>query len=101
VKFVAQEKDLESNEALWALYERWCKAFNQERDHDEMARRFNTFKEAVLMVDKTDKAHLPYKLEINQFADGKLQELRSPKVPFVEFYRRSGDILFKKDLEGH
>jgi hypothetical protein len=98
---VAQEKDLESNEALWALYERWCKAFNQERDHDEMARRFNTFKETVLKVDETDKAHLPYKLEINQFADGKLQELRSPKVPFVEFYRRSGDILFKKDLEGH
>uniref|UniRef100_A0A0D9XX75 Alginate lyase 2 domain-containing protein n=1 Tax=Leersia perrieri TaxID=77586 RepID=A0A0D9XX75_9ORYZ len=31
-----KEKDLESEEALWALYERWCKAFHQERDRDGM-----------------------------------------------------------------
>jgi putative sterol carrier protein len=37
-EFVADEKDLESDEALWALYERWCKHFNQECDRDEMAR---------------------------------------------------------------
>jgi hypothetical protein len=42
-EFVAPEQDLESDEALWALYERWCKAFNQKRDHDEMVRRFSKF----------------------------------------------------------
>ncbi|CAN6286248.1 unnamed protein product [Urochloa humidicola] len=38
------DKDLESDEAVWALYERWCKAFNKERDHAEMARRFKLFR---------------------------------------------------------
>jgi hypothetical protein len=47
---VAEEKDLESDEALWALYERWCKYFNEERDRDEMARRFSKLKETVLRV---------------------------------------------------
>jgi len=42
------EADMASDEALWALYERWCKAFNQERQPDEMARRFSKFKEVVL-----------------------------------------------------
>jgi hypothetical protein len=88
VIFVAEDKDLESDEALWSLYERWCKAFNEERDHDEMARRFSEFKSNVLLVDKTNKADLPYKFEIGRFADGKLIELRSPKIPMGEFYKR-------------
>uniref|UniRef100_K3YL64 Cathepsin propeptide inhibitor domain-containing protein n=1 Tax=Setaria italica TaxID=4555 RepID=K3YL64_SETIT len=75
VEFVADEKDLESDEALWALYERWCKAFNQERSLEEMARRFSKFKQTVLMLDSNKKARLPYRLEINWFADGKDIEL--------------------------
>lgn len=71
VEFVADDKDLESDEALWALYERWCKAFNEKREPLEMSRRFSKFKETVLMVDSTNKANLPYKLGINRFADGK------------------------------
>jgi hypothetical protein len=43
VKFPT-DKDLESNEALWAMYERWCKAHNKERDHADMARRFKIFR---------------------------------------------------------
>ena len=35
---------MESDEAVWALYERWCKAFKKQRDHAEMARRFKIFK---------------------------------------------------------
>ena len=38
------DKDMESDEAVWALYERWCKAFKKQRDHAEMARRFKIFK---------------------------------------------------------
>jgi hypothetical protein len=38
------EKDLESDEAIWALYERWCKAHNKKRDQSDMARRFKLFR---------------------------------------------------------
>jgi hypothetical protein len=74
-EFVAPEQDLESDEALWALYERWCKAFNQKRDHDEMVRRFSKFKETVLLVHHVNNDNRPYKLAINKFADGKLMQL--------------------------
>uniref|UniRef100_K3YML5 Cathepsin propeptide inhibitor domain-containing protein n=1 Tax=Setaria italica TaxID=4555 RepID=K3YML5_SETIT len=84
--FEAEEKDLESDEALWALYERWCKAFNQERSLDEMARRFSKFKETVLSVESNKKARLPYRFEINKFADGKMAELVSPKWFPTEFH---------------
>ncbi|KAM0876343.1 hypothetical protein ACQ4PT_036224 [Festuca glaucescens] len=88
VIFVAEDKDLESDEALWALYERWCKAFNQERDYNEMATRFSYFKDTVLLVHHTNKADLPYKLGISILADGKLGGLMRPKVPFKNFVRR-------------
>ncbi|KAG2537368.1 uncharacterized protein LOC120687561 [Panicum virgatum] len=73
-KFVAQEKDLESDEAMWALYERWCKFFNQKRDRDEMVRRFNKFKDTARLVHRTNNDNLRFKLAINKFADGKLRE---------------------------
>jgi hypothetical protein len=38
------DKDVESDEAVWALYERWCKALNKKRDHAEMVRRFKIFR---------------------------------------------------------
>lgn len=105
VECVADEKDLESDEALWALYERWCKAFNQERSLEEMARRFSKFKQTVLMLDSNKKARLPYRLEINWFADGKDIELVRPKVPNSmgradsgTFRAAAGDL--KKDPEG-
>ena len=50
------EKDVESDEAMWpALYELWCKAYNKERDHGEMARRFSTFKEHAEAVYSWNK----------------------------------------------
>ncbi|OEL27868.1 hypothetical protein BAE44_0011115, partial [Dichanthelium oligosanthes] len=73
---------------LWASYELWCKFFNQEREHDEMARRFSTFKETLLMVDRHNKSRLPYRLEISRFADGKLRGLVSPKYSPVMFAAR-------------
>nr|CAB3480425.1 unnamed protein product [Digitaria exilis] len=73
--YVADEKDMESDEALWAFYERWCKHYNLERDHDEMAHRFDEFKRTVFMVHQVNNANLPYKLEVNMFADVKLAEI--------------------------
>ncbi|WVZ75068.1 hypothetical protein U9M48_023160 [Paspalum notatum var. saurae] len=34
-EFVAEEKDIESDEALWGLYHRWCEHFKIKRDPDE------------------------------------------------------------------
>ncbi|KAG2658515.1 hypothetical protein PVAP13_1KG255035 [Panicum virgatum] len=64
------EDDLVSDEAMWSLYERWCKVFNQERDSDEMARRFKEFKENVLLGYRVNNSGLPYKLELNEFIMG-------------------------------
>ncbi|XBI88464.1 hypothetical protein VPH35_026430 [Triticum aestivum] len=85
VKFMAEEKDLESDEALWALYERWCKAFDQERDREEMARRFDTFKKTVLDVQDINKAYPSHKPRtITKFADGKLRRPCCSRDPFLK-----------------
>ncbi|CAN6249738.1 unnamed protein product [Urochloa humidicola] len=39
---VTEKDDVESDEALWALYARWCKAFNKDREHAGMARTNGT-----------------------------------------------------------
>ncbi|CAD6341284.1 unnamed protein product, partial [Miscanthus lutarioriparius] len=58
VEFVPKEEDVESDEIpLRDLYERWCKAFNQKREPDEMARRFNKFKNRVLCIHSMNKAN--------------------------------------------
>jgi len=75
-KFIAEEKDLESDEAMWALYHRWCKHFKMERDHDEMVRRFAEFKNCVLHVHQVNRAGLSYKLAINKSADTSIEEKR-------------------------
>ncbi|CAN6228550.1 unnamed protein product [Urochloa humidicola] len=44
------DKDLESDAAVWALYERWCKAFNKKRDYAAMTYRFEIFRYNALWV---------------------------------------------------
>ncbi|CAO1940678.1 unnamed protein product [Urochloa humidicola] len=88
--FVADEKDLESDEALWAFYERWRKHYNLERDRDEMARRFDEFKRTVFDVHQVNNSNLPYKCEVNMFADGKLSEIYGLKKP---------DLIMDEEVE--
>jgi hypothetical protein len=98
VHFVVDDKDLESDEALWALYERWCKDFNQERDHDEMVRCFPKFKATALRVDRVNKAILPCKSGFNQFADGKLRELCFyPLIDYLDDMPYSESPMFFKE----
>ncbi|RLN30708.1 hypothetical protein C2845_PM05G37520 [Panicum miliaceum] len=52
------DKDVESDEAIWALYERWCKGFDKKRDRAEMSRRFKIFKHYALDVHYLN-THLP------------------------------------------
>ncbi|KAL6601630.1 hypothetical protein ACP70R_044850 [Stipagrostis hirtigluma subsp. patula] len=78
-EFVVEDKDVESDEALWALYERWCDEFSVPRRHGEMARHFDAFKRTVLWVHHWNKDNSddddddrPYrKLVVNEWADGR------------------------------
>nr|CAB3467557.1 unnamed protein product [Digitaria exilis] len=85
--FVVDDKDLESDEALWALYERWCKFWGEERSHEEMQRRFGKFKRSVLFVDHFNKKAIrdgnSCRLEVNMFSDEKLQEERLMHLPMT------------------
>lgn len=45
-------KDVESDEAIWNLYKNWCKAWNKERDHDDMNRRFHIFKKTANFIHR-------------------------------------------------
>ena len=101
-KFEANEKDLESDGALWDLYERWCKVFNQERDREEMARRFSYFKKTVLRVEQNKKSDLPYRLGINHFADGKLRELciESGSMNFRQRRSCSTSLSYGSEVRG-
>jgi hypothetical protein len=89
VEFFADTKDIESDEALWgALYERWCKAFGEERDQDEMRRLFNEFKDTVLSVDCENQTSLRFgqyvKYGIRKMLDGKRFELMAFKTPLCQ-----------------
>ncbi|XP_057415157.1 vignain-like [Lotus japonicus] len=75
--FDFNEKDLESEESLWDLYERWRSVHTVSRSLDEKRKRFNVFKANVMHVHDTNKLDMPYKLELNKFADMTNHEFRS------------------------
>ncbi|GAB2289438.1 hypothetical protein Dimus_023747 [Dionaea muscipula] len=63
------EKDLESEEKLWDLYERWRSHHTVSRSIEDKHKRFNVFKENVFHIHKVNKMDKPYKLKLNKFAD--------------------------------
>ncbi|CAD6265042.1 unnamed protein product [Miscanthus lutarioriparius] len=67
VEFGAE--DLASEEALWALYERWRGRHAVARDLGDKARRFNVFKENVRLIHDFNQRDEPYKLRLNRFGD--------------------------------
>ncbi|KAF7019505.1 hypothetical protein CFC21_032672 [Triticum aestivum] len=70
-------QDLESEESLWDLYERWC-AFNEvAREPDEKLMRFSIFKN-VRFIHENNQGDARSKLGLNIFADRTHAEL--PKV---------------------
>ncbi|KAI3774935.1 hypothetical protein L1987_49499 [Smallanthus sonchifolius] len=72
--FDYHEKELESEEGLQAMYDRW-------RDHHKVTEkspeRFNMFKETAQHVHSHNKMNKPYKLKINKFAAMSDEEFRS------------------------
>jgi len=66
VKFA--DEDVESEEALWRLYERWLAHFNVSRHPEEKVRRFSLFKEAARQIHRRAavRCHAP---GLNRFVD--------------------------------
>lgn len=75
--FDFHEKELETEERLWDLYERWRSYHTLSTSLDEKHKRFNVFKANVQHVHKTNKMDRPYKLKLNKFADLTNHEFRS------------------------
>lgn len=75
--FDFHEKELETEESLWDLYERWRSHHTVSRSLDEKHKRFNVFKANALHVHNTNKMDKPYKLKLNKFADMTNHEFRS------------------------
>ena len=69
-------EDLASEEALWALYERWRGLHAVARDLGDKARRFNVFKENVRLIHDFNQRDEPYKLRLNRFGDMTADEFR-------------------------
>ncbi|VAH67371.1 unnamed protein product [Triticum turgidum subsp. durum] len=81
-----EDKDLESEEALWDLYERWQTAHRVPRHHAEKHRRFGTFKSNAHFVHSHNKrGDRPYRLRLNRFGDMSQAEFRAT---FVGDFRR-------------
>ncbi|KAK9054554.1 hypothetical protein SSX86_025632 [Deinandra increscens subsp. villosa] len=75
--FDFHEKELETEDGLWGMYERWRSHHKAAENHHEKQRRFNVFKSNVLHVHETNKMDKPYKLKLNKFADMTNYEFRS------------------------
>ncbi|CAO2207565.1 unnamed protein product [Urochloa humidicola] len=69
-------EDLASEDALWALYERWRGVHAVARDLGDKARRFNVFKENVRLIHDFNQRGEPYKLRLNRFGDLTSDEFR-------------------------
>lgn len=74
--FDFHEKELETEEKFWELYERWRSHHTVSRSLDEKHKRFNVFKANVHYVHNFNKKDKPYKLKLNKFADMTNHEFR-------------------------
>lgn len=72
-----EERELESEERLWELYERWRSHHRVSTSLEEKQRRFNVFKANVQYVHNFNKKDKPYKLKLNKFADMTTHEFKS------------------------
>lgn len=76
--FDFKEKELESEERLWELYERWRSHHTVSTSLEEKQKRFNVFKANVQYVHNFNKKEdKPYKLKLNKFADMTTHEFKS------------------------
>ena len=81
--FEYEEKDLETEESMSGLYERWRSYHNiPETTHVEKHERFKTFKSNLHHVHNTNKMNKMYTLKLNQFAGMTNEEFMSKHTGF-------------------
>ncbi|CAL4898512.1 unnamed protein product [Urochloa decumbens] len=73
--FDYDEKDLESEESMRALYERWRSFYNVKRDHDEVVRRFVHFKDRARRIHEFNKLGKPWSWGLQIYGDLTPEEL--------------------------
>ncbi|CAL5092913.1 unnamed protein product [Urochloa decumbens] len=67
--FDYDEKDLESEETMWALYERWRGFYNVKRDHDDVVSRFVHFKDRARRIHEFNKLGKPWSWGLQIYGD--------------------------------
>lgn len=75
--FDFHEKELETEESLWDMYEKWRSHHTVSRSIDEKHKRFNIFKANARYVHSFNKKDRPYKLKLNKYADMTSHEFKS------------------------
>jgi len=75
------EEDLASEEAMWAMYERWCAFHGVERGRDDMLRRFGGFKDKARSIHEFNKSGASYTKQLTKRADHTAEER-------AEYFRR-------------
>ncbi|XP_065874216.1 vignain [Euphorbia lathyris] len=75
--FDFHEKELETEQTLWDMYERWRSHHTVSTNLNDKHQRFNVFKHNALHVHNTNKLDMPYKLKLNKFADMTSHEFRT------------------------
>ncbi|XP_052147440.1 uncharacterized protein LOC127766437, partial [Oryza glaberrima] len=100
------DKDFESDEAIWAMYERWCKAYDKKRDLAEMTHRFKIFKKNAEALHRSNEGASKYeKIYCGPYCDAfDEQEKAEALLKFRHFprvceYVESFKIDFPKSRE--
>ncbi|XP_057804216.1 vignain-like [Salvia miltiorrhiza] len=75
--FDFHEAELETEERLWDLYERWRSHHTVTRSLNDKHKRYNVFKANAHYIKDFNKMDKPYKLKLNKFADMTNHEFRS------------------------
>ncbi|XP_068667488.1 vignain-like [Aristolochia californica] len=92
--FNFNEKDLETEDSLWELYERWRSHHTVSRDLAGKKDRFEVFKQNVKYIHSFNKKDAPYKLKLNKFGDMTNQEFRSYYAGSSRPHRRPASKSF-------
>ncbi|KAG9445527.1 hypothetical protein H6P81_011655 [Aristolochia fimbriata] len=91
------DKDLESEERLWDLYQRWRSHHTVTRDLAEKKDRFEAFKKNVMYIHSFNKKDAPYKLKLNKFGDMTNEEFRKYYAGYINSRRRK--VIISSDVE--
>lgn len=75
--FDYDDKEIESEEGLSKLYDRWRSHHSVPRSLPEREKRFNVFRHNVMHVHNSNKKNRSYKLKLNKFADLTIHEFKN------------------------